>query len=178
MSSGRSPSITETLIEWTGAWNRLQNIHVNLKIWSKSPWTDLTRSGELSPVNGACSSHETSKGKLNVFPYYMHPVVYITLINKIIKPSTQHYLYITNIHIVARMRRLYKTGIGLTTGFIGSHSYTQLQCIRSYSSLQFTITLAESPHCVFTRCLSSNIVASVRLQLCNSSLKTAARPEH
>jgi hypothetical protein len=32
--------------------------------------------------------------------------------------------------IVARMWGLYKTGIGLTTGFIGSqYSYTQLQCI-------------------------------------------------
>jgi hypothetical protein len=35
--------------------------------------------------------------------------------------------------IVACSWRLYKTGIGLTTGFIGSHSYTQLQCIDSYS---------------------------------------------
>jgi hypothetical protein len=31
-----------------------------------------------------------------------------------------------------------------------THSYTQLQCIRSYSSLPFTITLAESSHCIFT----------------------------
>jgi hypothetical protein len=59
-----------------------------------------------------------------------------------------------------------------------THSYTQLQCIHSYSSLQFTITLAESSHCIFTGFLSSNIAGSVRLQLCNSSLKTAARPEH
>jgi hypothetical protein len=28
------------------------------------------------------------------------------------------------IHTVARMWRLYKTGIGLTTGFIGSHTVT------------------------------------------------------
>jgi hypothetical protein len=27
-------------------------------------------------------------------------------------------------YTVARMRRLYKTGIGLTTGFIGSHTVT------------------------------------------------------
>jgi hypothetical protein len=27
-------------------------------------------------------------------------------------------------NIVVRMRRLYKTGIGLTTGFIGSHTTT------------------------------------------------------
>jgi hypothetical protein len=56
--------------------------------------------------------------------------------------------------------------------------HTQLQCMHSYSSLQFTITLAESSHCIFTGCLSSNIAGSDRLQLCNSSLKTAARPEH
>jgi hypothetical protein len=56
--------------------------------------------------------------------------------------------------------------------------HTQLQCIRSYSSLQFTTTLAESSHCIFTGFLSSNIAGSVRLQLCNSSLKTADRPEY
>jgi hypothetical protein len=59
-----------------------------------------------------------------------------------------------------------------------THSYTQLQCIHSYSSLQFTTTLAESSHCIFTGCLSSNIAGSFHLQLCNSSLKTAAWPEY
>jgi hypothetical protein len=59
--------------------------------------------------------------------------------------------------------------------------HTQLHTITVYTlynSLQFTITLAESSHYIFTRCLSSNIAGSVRLQLCNSSLKTAARPEY
>jgi hypothetical protein len=36
---------------------------------------------------------------------------------------------------------IYMTGIGLTTGFIGSHSYTQLQCIHSYNSLALQLTL-------------------------------------
>jgi hypothetical protein len=58
------------------------------------------------------------------------------------------------------------------------HTQLQLQCIRSYSSLQFTITLAESSHCFFTGCLSSNIAGSGRLQLSNYSLKTDARPEY
>jgi hypothetical protein len=53
-------------------------------------------------------------------------------------------------YIVARMWRLYKTGIGLTTGFIVSHTVTQLQCIH------------------FTTHYCS----------CNSSLKTAAQPEY
>jgi hypothetical protein len=66
--------------------------------------------------------------------------------------------------IVARMRRLYKTGIGLTTEFIGSHTVT-ITVYTLYNSLQFTITLAESSHCIFTGCLSSNITGSVRLQL-------------
>jgi hypothetical protein len=79
--------------------------------------------------------------------------------------------------IVARMWRLYKTGIGLTTGFIGSHTVT-ITVYTLYNPLQFTITLAESSHCIFTGCLSSNIAGFVRLQLCNSSLKTAARPEY
>jgi hypothetical protein len=56
-------------------------------------------------------------------------------------------------NIVARMWRLYvyKTGIGLTTGFIGSHTVTQLQCIhftlavhystcRVFLQLQLTLT--------------------------------------
>jgi hypothetical protein len=70
----------------------------------------------------------------------------------------------------------YKTGywIGNWIYWI-THSYTQLQCIRSYSSLQFTITLAESSRCIFTRCLSSK---SQDPFACNSSLKTAARPEY
>jgi hypothetical protein len=41
------------------------------------------------------------------------------------------------------MWRLYKTCIGLTTGFIGSHSYTQLQCIR------FTLAVHYSTYRVF-----------------------------
>jgi hypothetical protein len=65
--------------------------------------------------------------------------------------------------------------VGSKTGFIGSHTITVYTL---YNSLQFTITLPEFSHCIFTRCLSSNIAGSVRLQLCNSSLKTAARPEH
>jgi hypothetical protein len=72
--------------------------------------------------------------------------------------------------------RLYKTGIGLTTGFIGSHTVTH-----NYSVYTLTVhysSLAESSHCIFTGCLSPNIAGSVRLQLCNSSLKTAARPEY
>jgi hypothetical protein len=63
----------------------------------------------------------------------------------------------------------------LTTEFIGSHTVTAYTL---YNSLQFTITLAESSHCIFTGYLSSNIAGSVRLQLCSSSLKTAARPEY
>jgi hypothetical protein len=55
-----------------------------------------------------------------------------------------YFCFLRNIieYIVAHMRGEYIRRAGLTTGFIGSHSYTQLQCIRSYSSLQFTITLA------------------------------------
>jgi hypothetical protein len=40
---------------------------------------------------------------------------------------------------VARMRRLYKTGIGLTTGFIGSHTVTH-----NYSVYTLQLTTAES----------------------------------
>jgi hypothetical protein len=76
---------------------------------------------------------------------------------------------------LAYVATIIRRGIGLTTGFIGSHTVTHNYSV--YSSLQFTITLAESSHCIFTRCLSSIIAGSVRLQL-NSSLKTAARPEY
>jgi hypothetical protein len=76
------------------------------------------------------------------------------------------------------MWRLYKTGWIDNWIYWITHNYTQLQCMHFYSSLQFSITLAESSHCIFTGCLSPNIAGSVRLQLCISSLKTAARPEH
>jgi hypothetical protein len=36
------------------------------------------------------------------------------------QPKSLH----THIHIVTRMRRLYRTGIGLTTGFIGPNTIT------------------------------------------------------
>jgi hypothetical protein len=52
---------------------------------------------------------------------------------------------------------IYKTGIGLTTGFIGSHTVTHNYSVYTPTASQFTIVLAESPHCVFTGCLSSNI---------------------
>jgi hypothetical protein len=42
-------------------------------------------------------------------------------------------------NIVARMWRLYKTGIGLTTGFIGSHTVTH-----NYSVYTLQLTTAES----------------------------------
>jgi hypothetical protein len=65
-----------------------------------------------------------------------------------------------------------RRGIGLTTGFIGSHTITVYTL---YNSLQFTCR-------VFTLYLHSlplfHIAGFVRLQLCNSSLKTAARPEY
>jgi hypothetical protein len=44
-----------------------------------------------------------------------------------------------DIYCRAYVWRLYKTGIGLTTGFIGSHTVTH-----NYS--QFTIVLAESSY--------------------------------
>jgi hypothetical protein len=48
-------------------------------------------------------------------------------------------------NIVARMWRLYKTGIGLTTGFIGSHTVTHSYSVYTLHS-QFTIVLAESSY--------------------------------
>jgi hypothetical protein len=66
--------------------------------------------------------------------------------------------------IVARMWRLYKTGIGLTTGFIRSHTVTHNYSVTLYNS-QLTIVLAGSSSSVFIGCLSSNTVGSVHLQL-------------
>jgi hypothetical protein len=40
--------------------------------------------------------------------------------------------------MLSRVRRLYKTGFGLTTGFIGSHTVTLLQ--PSFLQLQLTLT--------------------------------------
>jgi hypothetical protein len=47
-----------------------------------------------------------------------------------------------------------------------------------YTLLQLITVYTQSSHYIFTGCLSSNIAGSVRLQLCNSSLKTAARPQY
>jgi hypothetical protein len=61
----------------------------------------------------------------------------------------KHYLSVTGAQLnlitllmmntVARMRRLYETGIGLTTGFIGSHTVTHNYSVYTltaqYSSL-------------------------------------------
>jgi hypothetical protein len=70
-----------------------------------------------------------------------------------------------------------RRGIGLTTGFIGSHTVT----ITVYTLLQLT-TVHYNTCRVFTLYLHPlplfQIAGSVRLQLCNSSLKTAARPEY
>jgi hypothetical protein len=67
-------------------------------------------------------------------------------------------------NIVARMWRLYKTGIELTTGFIGPHRVTHNYSVYTSQFTMFTITLAESSHCVFTGCLSSYATGSVHLQ--------------
>jgi hypothetical protein len=44
------------------------------------------------------------------------------------------------------MRQLYKTGIGLTTGFIGSHTVTHNYSVHTLTASEFTIVLAESPY--------------------------------
>jgi hypothetical protein len=44
------------------------------------------------------------------------------------------------------MWRLYKTGIGLTTRFIGSHTVTHNYSVYTLTASQFTIVLAESPY--------------------------------
>jgi hypothetical protein len=52
-------------------------------------------------------------------------------------------------YTVARMWRLYKMGIGLTTGFIRSHTVTHNYSVYTLTASQFTIALAESSYCVF-----------------------------
>jgi hypothetical protein len=50
-----------------------------------------------------------------------------------------------HLNIVARMWRLYKTGIGLTTGFIGSHTVTHNYSVYT-SQLTVLYTRGESSH--------------------------------
>jgi hypothetical protein len=71
----------------------------------------------------------------------------------------------------------YKTGYWIDNWIYWISQLHAITVYTLYNSLQFTKTLAESSHCIFTR-LSFNIAGSVRLQLCDSSLKTAARPEY
>jgi hypothetical protein len=41
---------------------------------------------------------------------------------------------------------IYKTDIGLTTGFIGSHTVTHIYSVYTLTASQFTIVLAEPPY--------------------------------
>jgi hypothetical protein len=65
---------------------------------------------------------------------------------------------------VSRMWRLYKTGTGLTTGFIGSHTVTHNYSVYTLQFTLFSIHVPSLLTCVFTGCLSSNIAGSVHLQ--------------
>jgi hypothetical protein len=62
--------------------------------------------------------------------------------------TSEYVLQLSYTHndIVARMRRLYKTGIGLATGFIGSHTVTHNYSVYTLTASQFAIALAESPY--------------------------------
>jgi hypothetical protein len=70
----------------------------------------------------------------------------------------------------------YKTGIGLTTGFIGSHTVT-----RNYSVYTLTAPYSSLQHLPSLHTVSS-LVAFLPISqdpfACNSSRKTAARPEY
>jgi hypothetical protein len=63
-------------------------------------------------------------------------------------------LYSKYYGIVARMWRLYIRRV--LDWQLDLLYHTQLHTITVYTLLQFTTTLAESPHCVFTGCLPSN----------------------
>jgi hypothetical protein len=77
------------------------------------------------------------------------------------------------------MWRLYKTGIGLTTGFIGSHTVTHNYSVYTltayYSSPQHLPSLLTASSLVACLPIPQDPFAfRTNLQLCNSSLKTAA----
>jgi hypothetical protein len=79
--------------------------------------------------------------------------------------------------VVARIVwRLYKTGIGLTAGFIGSHTVTHNYSVYTLRAPHSSLQRLPSLHTV------SSLVACLPISqdpfLCNSSLKTAARPEY
>jgi hypothetical protein len=121
--------------------------------------------------------------RLGYFKYFIY--VYCKTSLNIWHPSQDGHLITETsrgYNNVARMWRLYKTGIGLTTGFIGSHTVTH-----NYSAYTLQITTVHYNTCrVF---FVSSLVACLpmplgpftfrtNLQLCNSSLKTAASLTH
>jgi hypothetical protein len=55
-------------------------------------------------------------------------------------------LFYFNIVLSRVQWRLYNAGIGLTTGFIGSHTVTHNYSVYTRTASQFTIALAESPY--------------------------------
>jgi hypothetical protein len=85
------------------------------------------------------------------------------------------YIYIY-IYIVARMWRQYNAGIGLTTGFIGSHAITHNYSVYTLTAHYSSLQHLPSHHTVSS--LVSCLPISQDLFACNSSLKTAARPEY
>jgi hypothetical protein len=68
------------------------------------------------------------------------------------------------LYIVARMWRLYETGLDWQLDLLDTLTVTINYSVYTLHS-QFTIVLVESSYCVFTGCPPSNTVGSVHLQL-------------
>jgi hypothetical protein len=83
--------------------------------------------------------------------------------NLITRPNIMRWPIGLEQHTVARMWRLYKTGIGLTTGFIRSQSITQL----GYSVLHFTLAVHYS---------TCRVVLQLQLTLTTESLQGPGPP--
>jgi hypothetical protein len=66
-------------------------------------------------------------------------------------------MHIISLIILSRVRGDYiRRGIGLTTGFTGSHTVTHNYSVYTPTAHYSSLQLAESLHCVFTGYLSSN----------------------
>jgi hypothetical protein len=96
---------------------------------------------------------------------------YICIIPLNIPYSLYHSIQLLMFNIVARTWRLYKTGIGLTTGFIRSHTVTHKY---SVYTLQLRSSLYYLPSLLTVSSLVSCLPIPQDPFACNSSLKTAA----
>jgi hypothetical protein len=93
----------------------------------------------ILPPHSLSSKYPKSKYKNSIC---ISDLPYFSSVQPTVMSLTTQITFPYRLNFVARTQRLYKTGIGLTTRFIGSHTVTHNYSVYTLHS-QFTIVLAE-----------------------------------